>query len=105
MPRRSKQGIALQARHCAGPAAAAAAVAILREATEHFARRGIVVWTREELRESEFVAAAAAGELVLGYCGEEPAATMLLQTLDPRYWPEAAAGTALYVHKVAVRRA
>jgi GNAT superfamily N-acetyltransferase len=30
---------------------------------------------------------------------------MFLQTVDDFYWPEAAPGAALYIHKLAVRRA
>lgn len=89
----------------AGTAGAADAVAILREVAAHFARRGSVVWTQDELREADFVAAARAGELILGYSGGHAAATMLLQFADPLYWPDAAPNTALYVHKVAVKRA
>jgi len=59
----------------------------------------------EELRDAEFQAAAAAGELILGFEGSEAAATMFLQSADAKYWPEAEPGSALYVHKVAVRRA
>jgi len=89
----------------AGPRAAADAVSILREAAQHFAKRGIYVWTGDELRDDDFIAAASAGELYLGYTGAQAVATMLLQPADLLYWPEAAAGSALYIHKVAVRRA
>lgn len=41
---------------------------------------------------------------MIGYADSAPAATMLLQTADPVYWPEAAPGLALYLHKLAVRR-
>ena len=81
------------------------AVAILLEAAAHFAARGIEVWTADELHEADFAAAASAGELYLGYAGRHAVATMLLQSADPVYWPEAAPGSALYIHKVAVRRA
>lgn len=88
-----------------GPDAAGNAVSILREAAQHFADRGIEVWTGDELREADFVAAANAGELYLGYAGAHPVATMLLQPADLLYWPEAEPRSALYIHKVAVRRA
>jgi len=88
-----------------GPEAAAEAVSILREAAAHFAQRGIEVWTEDELREDDFAAAARAGELIVGYTGALAAATMLLQPADLLYWPAAAPQSALYVHKVAVRRA
>ena len=86
------------------PVSAAVAVAIVREAAHWASARGIDVWSDSELRESDYAAAAAAGELILGYAGPRPAATMVLQTADALHWPEAAPGSALYLHKVAVRR-
>lgn len=88
-----------------GPDAAGIAVSIVREAAQHFADRGIEVWTGAELREADFIAAANAGELYLGYAGAEAVATMLLQPADRLYWPESEPGSALYIHKVAVLRA
>lgn len=86
-------------------ASAKRALAILQEAAAWAAQAGIAVWSQAELRESDFLAAAAAGELVLGFERGEAAATMLLQTADPVYWPEAEPNSALYIHKVAVCRA
>ena len=88
-----------------GAEAAAEAVAILHEAAAWAAARNAPVWTPDELRIDDFRVAANAEELVVGYAGSTPAATMLLQAADRVYWPEAAPGSALYVHKVAVRRA
>lgn len=81
------------------------ALEILREAAAWAEARGMSVWARHDLLETDFTIAADAGELVLGYAGSEPVATMLLQVSDALYWPEAAPGSALYVHKVAIRRA
>jgi len=81
------------------------ALSILLEAAAWGAARGTDIWSEEELRSIDFAAAARAGELVIGHEGAEPAATMLLQTSDPIYWPSDAPGDALYVHKVGVRRA
>jgi GNAT superfamily N-acetyltransferase len=86
-------------------AAAREALAIIREAAAWATARGTGVWELPELCEDAFEAAARRSELVVGYAGETPAATMLLQTEDPVYWPDEAPGSALYVHKVAVRRA
>jgi GNAT superfamily N-acetyltransferase len=88
-----------------GASAAVQAVAILLEATAWGAAQGFDVWSPADLRLDPFAAAARAGELVIGYAGSTPAATMLLQPADPVYWPEAEPGTALYIHKLAVRRA
>ena len=56
------------------------------------------------IRERDFLTAAELGQLLMGFCGDRPAATMLLQSSDPVYWPDAAPNTALYLHKIAVRR-
>jgi GNAT superfamily N-acetyltransferase len=89
----------------AGAAEGATALSILLEAAAWGAARGTDIWSEAELRSIDFAAAARAGELVIGHEGGAPAATMLLQTSDPIYWPDDAPGDALYVHKVAVRRA
>lgn len=80
------------------------ALSILHEAAAWAEARGMGIWASHELREQDFRIAADAGELVLGYEGSVPVATMLLQTSDDLYWPEAAPNSALYVHKLAIRR-
>ncbi|MBS0393154.1 MAG: GNAT family N-acetyltransferase [Proteobacteria bacterium] len=80
------------------------ALEILREAATWALARGVNVWAPHELRERDFEPPARADELVLGYAGATPVATMLLQSVDRKYWPEAVADEALYLHKVAVRR-
>jgi GNAT superfamily N-acetyltransferase len=87
-----------------GPAFAGEALGILREAAAWALGRGVDVWADAELRESDFVAAAELGQLLMGFSGHRSAATMLLQSSDPVYWPDAAPHTALYLHKIAVRR-
>ena len=87
-----------------GPEFAAEAVGIVREAAAWALRRGVDVWADAELRERDFLAAAELGQLVMGFSGDRSAATMLLQSSDPVYWPDAAPHTALYLHKIAVRR-
>jgi GNAT superfamily N-acetyltransferase len=83
---------------------AADALSIAREAAAWALGRGVNVWADAELRECDFVAAAELGQLLMGFSGDRSAATMLLQASDPVYWPEAAPHTALYLHKIAVRR-
>lgn len=83
---------------------AADALAILLEAASWAIGRGFEVWKPLELRAQDFVAAAKADQLVMGYSADRPAAAMLLQTLDPVYWPEVAPDTSLFLHKIAVRR-
>jgi ribosomal protein S18 acetylase RimI-like enzyme len=83
---------------------ATAAVAILREATAWAGTRGTQVWKDADLRERDFEAAARAHQLVMGFSGDHPAATMLIQSSDPLYWPEVAAGSSLFLHKIGVSR-
>jgi len=88
-----------------GPDAAPEAVAILLEVSAWSLARGIEVWTEAELPVATFESTARAGELLLGFEDGRAAATMTLQTLDTVYWPESPRGTALYLHKIGVRRA
>jgi GNAT superfamily N-acetyltransferase len=94
-----------QVRRLLDAGSAREGLAILREANAWATANGMRVWNDAELHEAEFERAAAAGELILGFEGPRAAATMLLQAADAVYWPEAEPGSALYVHKVAVRRA
>ena len=81
------------------------ALMIIREAASWAAARGIDVWAAHELRKEAFEEAARKSELVIGYADATPAATMLLQPEDLLYWPEEAPASALYLHKIAIRRA
>jgi GNAT superfamily N-acetyltransferase len=87
-----------------GPEFATEALSIARAAAAWAIGRGVEVWTDAALREGDFRAVAALGQLVMGFSGECPAATMVLLSSDPLYWPEAAPNTGLYLHKIAVRR-
>jgi len=87
-----------------GPEFVGEALGILREAATWALGRGVDVWADADLREWDFLAAAELGQLLMGFSGDRSAATMLLQTSDPVYWPDAAPHTALYLHKIAVRR-
>lgn len=89
----------------ARPDESADAISIVLEAAAWAAAHDIAVWTPAEVREDTFAAAARSGELIIGYGNGTAAATMQLQLADSIYWPEAAPGSALYIHKVAVRRA
>jgi GNAT superfamily N-acetyltransferase len=88
-----------------GPEHAADALAIVREAAAWALGRGIEVWNPAELREQDFLEGARLRELVLGFDQDRAVVTMLLQRSDSLYWPEIAAGTSLFLHKIAVRRA
>jgi GNAT superfamily N-acetyltransferase len=77
----------------------------LREAAEWALSRGVLVWREDELCDQDFVEAASADELVIGFDARQPVATMLLQKSDPIYWPEVVPNSSLFLHKIAVRRA
>lgn len=88
-----------------GPEYVAKALLILREVSQWLGSRGIQVWSESDLQRTDLPGRSAAGCLILGFAGAEPVACMLLQRSDPVYWPKAVEGSALYLHKLAVRRA
>lgn len=88
-----------------GPEQVASALLILREASQWLAGRGLRGWTERDLQQTNLPAQSVAGSLILGFTQGKPAACMLLQRSDPLYWPRAASGSALYLHKLAVSRA
>lgn len=88
-----------------GPEHAADALRILRDASQWLASRGLRPWSECDLQRADLARESAAGCLILGFAATGPAACMLLQSADPTYWPRAAEGSALYLHKLAVRRA
>ena len=81
------------------------ATAILREVSEWLVARGQKLWDPDEISEVGVAQHARAGELVLGWEGDLAIACMYLQRSDPLFWPEAKPDEALYVHRLAVRRA
>lgn len=84
---------------------AADAVSILREVTQWLVDTGRPLWPLNSLDVAAFRRAASKGELVLGYEDSQAVACMLLQPRDDIHWPNDTPGEALYVHKLAVRRA
>jgi GNAT superfamily N-acetyltransferase len=88
-----------------GPEGVACALLILREASHWVSSRGLPGWSDAELQDTDLRHHSAAGALVLGFADASPVACMLLQRSDPKYWPRAVPGSALYLHKLAVRRA
>jgi len=79
------------------------AAAILREVSEWLSNQGRKLWDPDEISDEDIAGHARAGELIIGREGEEAAACMYLQLSDDLFWPHADA--ALYVHRLAVRRA
>ena len=88
-----------------GPEFVPVALLVLREASHWVSSRGLPGWSDAELHDADLPRQSAAGALILGFADESPVACMLLQRSDPQYWPKAIPGSALYLHKLAVRRA
>ena len=101
---RSPPGPGIQIR-AVGEEYVPSALLILREASQWLISRGLSGWSDLELQSTDLPRQCAAGALILGFESESAVACMLLQRSDPIYWPEAAPGSALYLHKLAVRRA
>jgi GNAT superfamily N-acetyltransferase len=77
---------------------------VLTEAAEWLERRGEPLWAREELTASSIRSEVAAGIWVLALSSHDVIGVARLTPEDPRYWPDAAHGDALYLHRLAVRR-
>jgi ribosomal protein S18 acetylase RimI-like enzyme len=89
----------------ASPAEAVHAVDILTEAARWTSRFGAPIWGPDTFAVRDYQAFAAAGELIGGFDGDAMVACMLLQARDDLFWPDDPPHSALYLHKVAVRRA
>lgn len=89
----------------AGVEEAAIAVEIWREAAAWAKASGHPYWRDDTLRLEIAEAHRRAGELVLGFGDNAACACMLLQTSDPMFWLEKQDDPALYVHRLAVKRA
>ncbi|GGJ02658.1 GNAT family N-acetyltransferase [Alicyclobacillus cellulosilyticus] len=79
--------------------------AILSEAAAWLAQAGMPMWTAEQVSPAGVWAEYHDAELFLGFVDGVAAATIIVQEEDPVFWPEAAPGTSLFVHKLSVRRA
>jgi GNAT superfamily N-acetyltransferase len=80
-------------------------VHLLKGVSQWLIDRDLGHWSIDEFRLEDFLAAAEAGELIVGLEDGACAATMLLQSMDSLYWPTEPPMAALYIHKLAVRRA
>ncbi len=77
---------------------------VLLEAAEWLRQRGEPLWSSAELTPKHVAAGVGHGHFVLAFVGGQVLGTACLTADDPRYWPEAVAGEAMYVHRLAVRR-
>ena len=81
------------------------AIDILHEVSVWTSAFGEPVWPLGGFTAEELARVAAAGEQIGGFEGAQMVACMRLQEKDPIYWPDDPPGEALYLHKLAVRRA
>ena len=88
----------------AAPAEATLVSAILSEAAAWLDGRGIRLWEPEQVSVAAVSADVERGFFFLAWLDGAAVGTMRLTTSDPAFWPEAAAGEALYLHRLAVRR-
>jgi GNAT superfamily N-acetyltransferase len=77
---------------------------VLSEAVAWLEERGIPLWSAEQVGEAAVAPDVARGHFVLAWHGDLAVGAMRLTPSDPDFWPEAAPGEALYVHRLAVRR-
>jgi GNAT superfamily N-acetyltransferase len=78
---------------------------ILVEAATWIAADGAPLWPVEQLSAKAIASDVAARRILLATIETEGVATARITQDDPECWPEAVPGVAVYVHRVAVRRA
>jgi GNAT superfamily N-acetyltransferase len=78
---------------------------ILSEAVAWLEARGIPLWSPEQVSVAAVSPEVRSGLFFLAWSDGVAVGTMRLTTSDPAFWPEALPGEALYLHRLAVRRA
>ena len=78
---------------------------ILVEAATWTASLGLPLWSIEQLSAEAITPGVVAGSFILASVETEGVGTARLTQDDPECWPDAVAGVAVYVHRVAIRRA
>lgn len=84
---------------------AAIVSSILIEAATWIAAGGQPLWSIEQLSAEAIAPGVAAGSFILASIDAEGVATARVTRDDLECWPDAVPGVALYVHRIAVRRA
>lgn len=80
------------------------ALAVIRNSAAHLIQAGKALWSLERLTETIFHGLTPE-EIIVGYAGSTPIATMLLTLRDVEFWPEVPEGESRFVHKLAVQPA
>lgn len=83
---------------------AASVAAILHEAHAWLQGRALAVWQDSELTGEAIERDIRAGHFHLALCNGEPAGTIIYQSEDREFWPEASPGEAAYLHRMAITR-
>jgi GNAT superfamily N-acetyltransferase len=78
---------------------------ILIEAATWAAERCAPIWPIEQLGADAIVADVVAERVVVAIAGADAVGTARLTRDDPECWPDAVPGVAVYVHRIAIRRA
>ena len=78
---------------------------ILTEAAEWLHEQGMPLWAREQFPVELVTPDCEAGLFYLAWSNSTALGTMRLVDSDPDFWPEAGAREAIYLHRLAVRRA
>ena len=77
---------------------------VLGEAAEWLRRRGDPLWDASEVSAKSIQAEVDSGDYVLAFVADQAAGTARVRREDALHWPDVAAGEALYLHRLAVRR-
>lgn len=88
----------------AGPEQIAIVADILQEAAAWAERAHGLLWQEAELAPENIREEVEQGQFYLASSAGDPAGTVRYQLEDSLFWPDAEAGDAAYVHRLAVRR-
>ena len=83
---------------------AAVVAEILMEAAAWAERAHEILWLESELEPEQILADVEAGQFYLAVHAGDTIGTLKYQLEDRLFWPDAVAGEAAYVHRLAVRR-
>ena len=86
------------------PQDAAIVVDVLGEAARWLEERNMPLWQVDELNPEQIATDVARGLFFIAESLAETAGVMRFQEEDSLFWPDAAQGEAMYIHRLAVRR-
>lgn len=83
----------------------AAVASVLREAAQWLQDRQKPLWAVSDFSDARVAHDVSSGQFVVAKAGGSVVGVVKFQREDPYFWPEVEAGTAAFLHKLAVRRA